>query len=123
MNFSTLFDTILQKIGSLTAPLGHLLDQTNLPKQIEAVDFPGLFSNPWFLVPFIGLVGYLLYKKAFRDITILGLILGAWYASGTPYMQTLVVNGELQMTKVLPVMFGGAVILGVVIYLLFGRSE
>jgi len=123
VNFSNLFDTILQKIGALTAPLGHLLEQTNLPKQVEAVDFPGLFSNPWFLVPFIGLTGYLLYKKAFRDLGILGLLLGAWYASGTPYMQSLVVDGELQMTKVLPVMFGGAAVLGIVIYLLLGKSD
>ena len=123
MNFSALFDTILQKIGSITAPLGRLLEQTKLPEQIQAVDFPGLFSNPWFLVPFIGLAGYLLYKKAFRDLTIIGLILGTWYASGTPYMQTLVVNGELQMAKVLPVMFGGAVVLGIVIYLLVGKSD
>ena len=71
----------------------------------------------------IALVGYLLYKKALRDLVILGAILGMWWASGTPYMQTLVVDGELQINKVLPVLFGGAAVLGLVIYLLIGRSD
>ena len=62
-------------------------------------------------------------KKAVRDLIILGAVLGIWYASGTAYMQTLVVGGELQVSKVLPVLFGGAAILGFVIYLLFGRSD
>jgi hypothetical protein len=38
-------------------------------------------------------------------------------------MQTLVVNGELQVNKVLPVLFGGAALIGLIIYLLFGRSD
>jgi hypothetical protein len=56
-------------------------------------------------------------------MVILGAIMGVWYASGTPYMQTLVVNGEVQVAKVLPVVFGGAAILGLIIYLLLGRSD
>jgi hypothetical protein len=48
-------------------------------------------------------------------IVILGAILGMWWASGTTYMQTLVVDGELQINKVLPVLFGGAAVLGLVI--------
>lgn len=123
MNFSALSDSILQKIGSFTEPLGRLLEQTKLPEQIKAVDLAGLLSNPWFLVPFIALIGYLLYKKAFRDLFILGTILALWWVSGTQYMQTLVVNGELQVNKVLPVLFGGATILGLIIYLIFGRSD
>jgi hypothetical protein len=34
----------------------------------------------------------------------------------------LIVNGELQIGKVLPVMFGGAAALGIIIYMYFGRS-
>jgi hypothetical protein len=123
VNFSALSDSILQKIGSFTEPLGRLIEQTKLPEQIKAVDLAGLLSNPWFLVPFIALIGYLLYKKAFRDLFILGTILALWWVSGTQYMQTLVVNGELQVNKVLPVLFGGATILGLIIYLIFGRSD
>jgi len=110
-------------VGAFLEPMGKFLEKTHLVEQIKAVDFPGLFTNPWFLVPFIALVGYLLYKKAFRDMIIIGAIIGAWYASGTPYMQTLVVNGELQISKILPVLFGGAALLGLVIYLLLGRSD
>ena len=106
------FDSIWRWVGS-----------THLPEQVRDVDFVGLFTNPWFLVPFVALVGYLLYKKALRDLVILGAILGMWWASGTEYMQTLVVNGELQINKVLPVLFGGAAVLGLVIYLLIGRSD
>ncbi len=110
-------------IGAITESIGQMIEKTHLVEQIKKVDFPGLFTNPWFLVPFIALVGYLIYKKAFRDMIILAAILGAWYASGTPYMQTLVVDGHLQVGKVLPVLFGGAALLGLIIYLLLGRSD
>ncbi|WP_240194882.1 hypothetical protein [Desulfobulbus rhabdoformis] len=123
MNVNAFFDSILDKFGAITEPIGRFLEQTKLPDQIHSVDFSGLFSNPWFLVPFIGLVGYLLYKKAFRDLFIMGTIVALWWVSGTQYMQTLVVNGELQVNKVLPVLFGGAALIGLIIYLLFGRSD
>ncbi len=96
---------------------------THLQEQVRDVDAIALFSNPWFLVPFVALMGYMVYKKAFRDIIILAAIMGVWWASGTEYMQTLVVGEELQINKILPVLFGGAVILGVVIYLLISRSD
>lgn len=123
MNFSATFDAILQKIGVMTEPIGRFIESTHIPEQIKATDLPSLFTNPWFLVPFIALIGYLLYKKAFRDLLIVGTIIALWWVSGTHYMQTLVVNGELQVTKVLPVLFGGAAILGLIIYILFGRSD
>lgn len=123
MDVKAMLDALQQKIERSGEAIGSWLDMTHLPEQIEAVDFVGLFTNPWFLVPFVALVGYLLYKKAFRDLIILSLIMGVWYASGTHYMQTLVVGDELQVTKVLPVLFGGAVVLGFIIYLLFGRSD
>ena len=118
-----MFNSIGAKVGALFEPVGRFFEGTRLPEQIKAVDFPGLFTNPWFLVPFIGLVGYLIYKKAFRDMIIIGAIMGAWYASGMPYMQTLVVNGHVQINKILPVVFGGAAILGLIIYLLISRSD
>ena len=99
------------------------LEETRLPDQIRDVDAIGLFTNPWFLVPFVILIGYLLYKKAFRDMIILAAIVGVWWVSGTEYMQTLVVDGEVQIKKVLPVLFGGAAILGILIYLLISRSD
>lgn len=109
-------------VGSFFSRIGDLVQATNLPDQIKDVDFVGLFTNPWFMIPFVAYVIYLLYKQAFRDLIIVGIIIAVWWVSGTEYMQTLVVGDELQINKVLPVLFGGAVILGFVIYLFFGRS-
>ena len=99
------------------------IDSTKLPEQIKEVDYIGLSTNPWFLVPFVIFVLYLLYKQKWRDIIFVAVFIGIWWVTGTDYMQTLVVGEELQVKKVLPVMFGGAAILGLLIYLLFGRSD
>lgn len=123
MEFGGVIESIKEKTGAAWESVAGLLEKTHLPEQIKDVDFAGLFSNPWFLVPFIALVSYFIWKQAFRDLIIMALLLGVWYATGTSYMQTLVVGDELQVNKVLPVLFGGAVVLGVIIYLLFGRSD
>jgi len=110
-------------MGGFLDNIFSFIDSTKLPQQITEVDYVGLFTNPWFLVPFVCFVGYLVYKQKWRDIIFIIIFTGIWWASGTEYMQTLVVGEELQVNKVLPVLFGGAVILGIVIYLLFGRSD
>lgn len=96
---------------------------THIQQQIVDVDYIGLFTNPWFMVPFVALLIYLLYKQAFRDLIIILIFVAVWWASGLDYMQTLIVKGELDIKKILPVVFGGAAVLGFVIYLLFGRSD
>jgi hypothetical protein len=98
------------------------VDSTHLLEQIREVDAVGLFSNPWFLVPFILFVGYMLYKQAWRDMALIAIFIGVWWVSGTQYMQTLVDGDQLRIEKILPVVFGGGITLGVVIYLLMGRS-
>jgi len=98
-------------------------DSTHLQEQITEVDFVGLFTNPWFMVPFVALVVYLLYKQSFKDLILLAMLIGVWWVSGTEYMNTLIIGNELQMDKVLPVVFGGAIALGLAIYILFGRSD
>ena len=99
------------------------IESTHIQKQISDVDFVGLFTNPWFMVPFVAIVLYLLYKQAFKDLIIVLIFVAVWYVSGLDYMHTLIVNGNVQISKVLPVVFGGAAVLGFVIYLLFGRSD
>ena len=96
---------------------------TKLEEQINDVDVIGLFTNPWFLVPFILLIGYFIYKQEFKNILLVAVVTGLWWASGTEYMNTLIVNGELQAKKVIPVVFGGAAILGLLVYIYFGRSD
>ena len=110
-------------MGNFLDSIFSFIDSTNLPQQISEVDYIGLFTNPWFLIPFIGFVGYLIYKAKWRDIVFVIIFILIWWVSGTDYMQSLVVGEELQVNKVLPVLFGGAVVLGIIIYLLFGRSD
>ena len=69
-----------QPVDRYPLEIGQFLAKTHLPEQIKAVDFPGLFANPWFLVPFIALTGYLLYyagSETFRQqVSWMHLILG-----------------------------------------------
>lgn len=121
--FTAIGEGFLHKIDQFFTAIGEVFTKTKLPEQIHASDFHGLLHNPWFMLPLIALIGYLLYKKLFRDLIILSIFLGIWYVSKLPYMQTLVINGILQINKVLVVMVGGGVLLGIVIYLFFGRSD
>jgi hypothetical protein len=98
------------------------IESTHIQQQIKDVDI-GLFTNLWFMVPFVALMVYLLYKQSFRDLIIITLFVAVWWISGTEYMNSLTVDGILQMNKVLPVLFGAAAALGFIIYLLFGRSD
>jgi hypothetical protein len=99
------------------------IHSTQVLQQFKEVDAVGLFSNPWFLIPFICLIGYLLYKQSFREIIVIFIGFGCWHISGTEYMHTLIVGDEIQLAKVLPVVFGSACVLGIIIYLYFGRSD
>ena len=98
-------------------------EATGVPAQIHAVDMAGLFSNPWFLVPFLLAVCYLLYRQAFTDLMVIGIGIGLWAFSGSSCMQGLVVDGQLDLGRILPVAgvwIGG---LAAIIYLLFIRSD
>lgn len=112
---------VAEKTGSFFEKIGDIVNATHIPQQIKDVD-TNLFVNPWFMVPLVAFVGWQIYRQAFKDIILVALILGLWWVSGTHYMQTLIVDGELQIGKVLPVMFGGAAVLGFIIYMYFGRS-
>jgi hypothetical protein len=95
----------------------------HIQEQIRDVDFIGLFTNPWFIIPFALMVCYLFYKQNWKDLIIITIFIAVWWASGTDYMNSLLVDGEIQIDKILPVIFGGAAVLGFVIYLFFGRSD
>jgi hypothetical protein len=95
----------------------------HIQEQIRDVDIIGLFSNPWFIIPFVLMVCYMLFKQKWKDLIIVTIFVAVWWVSGTNYMDSLLVNGEISVEKILPVVFGGAVVLGFVIYLLFGRSD
>ncbi len=103
--------------------IGLWIDSTNLPQQIKEVDYVGLFTNPWFLLPFIGFLIYLLYKQSWNSVIMIGVGIGVWIFSGSSFMQNLIVDGELQLEKILPILAVGIVALGIIVYLLFIRSE
>jgi len=96
---------------------------THLQEQIKDVDVVGLFTNPWFIIPFAVMILYMLIKLRWKDLIIVSIFVGVWWVSGTHYMNTLIIGDELQLNKILPVIFGGAAVLGFVVYLLFGRSD
>ena len=105
------------------AKIVEFIHSTQVLQQFKDVDVVALFTNPWFLVPFICLISYMLYKQDFREIIVIFIGFGCWHISGTEYMNTLIVNNEIQLAKVLPVVFGAACILGLIIYMYFGRSD
>ncbi len=98
-------------------------EQIKVFQQIRDVDAAHLVANPWFMVPFVALLVYLLFKKKIKDIIIIGMLCAVWWVSGTEYMHTLIVGGIVQINKIIPVVLGGAVALAIVIYLIFGRSD
>jgi hypothetical protein len=110
-------------MGEFFAKILAWIESTHIQEQVADVDYVGLFSNPWFLVPFVLFVFYLLYKQALKDLVVIAAFVAVWWVSGTEYMDTLVVGDELQINKILPVLFGGAALLGFLIYLFFGRSD
>lgn len=110
-------------MGDFFSKILDMIESTHVVEQVAEVDYVGLFTNPWFLVPFICLILYLLWKQSFKEMIIIVIFVAVWWVSGTEYMNTLVVGDELQIKKILPVLFGGAAIMGFVIYLFFGRSD
>jgi hypothetical protein len=99
------------------------IHSTKVLEQLKDVDAVGLFTNPWFLVPFLCLIGYMLYKQDVKEIVVIVIGFLCWHISGTEYMATLIVDNEVQLHKVLPVVFGAACILGLIIYMYFGKSD
>jgi hypothetical protein len=110
-------------MADMFSSISSWFDSTHLHEQVVDVDFVGLFTNPWFMVPFVALILYMLYKQSLKDLILIAIMIGVWWVSGTDYMDSLIVDNELQMDKILPVVFGGAATLGLVIYILFGRSD
>ena len=106
-------------MGDFLGKFTDWVNDTQIPEQISQVDAGGLFTNWYFLVPFICFIAYLLYKQAFTNIFLIAIGFGVWFFTGTPYMQGLTVDGEIQIEKVLPVAFGAIVVLGIIIYILF----
>jgi len=105
------------------ARIFDFIESTQVSEQLRVVDIKGLFSNWYFLVPFICLLAYLLYRQKFTRLALIGIALGLWVFSGSSFMKDLIVNGELQLSKILPVAGVWLLAVGTAIYLLFMRSD
>ncbi len=99
------------------------IHQTQVLEQIKVVDATGLFHNPYFLAPFICVIIYNLYRQTFTNLIIIVLGLGLWYFTGTDYVRGAVVNGEVQISKILPLAGVGIVSIAIIVYLFFIRQD
>ncbi len=105
------------------AQMMEFINSTQIPAQFNAVDVKGLLTNGWFMIPFLALVGYQLFKQAFNNLALIAIGMGLWVFSGSHYVQEIRVNGEIQMDKVLPLVAVGVLTLGIIVYLFFIRSD
>ncbi len=96
---------------------------TNIPEQLTEVDWRGLFTNPWFMVPLLAQLGWWTYKQAVNAIVMTLLAIGVWIFTGTSYASGCIVNGNIQIDKILPVAGVGLGALMIVIYLFFLRGD
>ncbi|MDD5758605.1 MAG: hypothetical protein PHI06_05940 [Desulfobulbaceae bacterium] len=99
------------------------IHQTQVLEQIQAVDVSGLFHNPYFLAPFICVIIYNLYRQTFTNLIIIAIGLGLWYFSGTDYVRGAVIDGQVQISKIIPLAGVGIGSIGVLVYLLFIRQD
>lgn len=104
-------------------PVLDFIIETKVPEQIDKVDYKGLFSNAWFLVPYIALLAWNVYKQAFNSLIIIVLLTASWAFFGTPYMKEIMGRDEVALDAVLPVVGGFCVVFGFIIYRIFLKSD
>ena len=104
-------------------PVLDFIIDTKVPEQIQDIKYKELFTNGWFLVPYLAMLGWNVYKKAVNEIIIILLLTGAWAFCGTAYMQDILGREEIALEAVLPLVFGACTILGIIIYLVFLKDD
>ncbi|MBC8207622.1 MAG: hypothetical protein H8E79_00425 [Desulfobulbaceae bacterium] len=104
-------------MGEFFAFINDWIVSTKVPEQLRDVDAKNLLRNGYFMVPFIGIMMYFVFRQAFSYLIITALIFGLWWFSGTDMVTGAVVNGEIQMDRMLPVFGVGTIGLGIIAYL------
>lgn len=107
----------------LFKPVWNFVVSTKVPEQIDKIDYKGLFSNGWFLVPYIAMLAWNVYKQAINSIIIVLLLTGCWAFFGTPYMKAIMAQDEIQLNAILPLVAGACVVFGFIIYRIFFKSD
>ncbi|MDF1613371.1 hypothetical protein [Desulfurivibrio dismutans] len=105
------------------ASIAESINSTGVPGQIRNVEVMALFTNPWFMVPFVLFVVYKLYRQAVNTLVLTALVVALWILTGSPMMEGLIIDGELQLNKVLPVAGVGLLAAVIAVYFLFIRSD
>ena len=107
----------------ILGPVVDFINSTQIVEQIREVDAKNLFSNVWFLIPFLAFTGYKLYKQDVNALVLTGIGIGLWMFTGSSYMRGLIVNGQIQIGKILPVAFVFVGAIAVAVYFIFMRSD
>ena len=106
-------------MGDLWQRFLDILKATDIPRQVLEHDLAGLTHNLWFMIPFCLLILWLIYRKAWRDIAIVVLIVGLWWFAGSEYMDGTVVDGKPVLMKMLPIVGVFIAAVAIIAYLLF----
>ncbi len=100
------------------------IESTQVFEQLETFDSIGLFTNPWFLVPFIALIIYWVVTQQIKEIAIVGVAVMVFVFMGSGYVDGLIdARGNIQLNKILPIIGVGIGAIAIIIYLLFIRSD
>jgi len=113
----------LSRIEDILSPVFKFIHDTGIPKQINTIDYHGLFTNPWFMVPLIAVILYEIFRRHIKSVISIFIFFGVWAFFGTPYMQEILKSDTVGLGKILPLLGGAVIILAIVIYMYFLRSE
>jgi predicted RND superfamily exporter protein len=114
---------IIDNIADILAPVIRFIHDTKVPEQINSIDYHGLFTNPWFMVPLVAVILYELFRRSIRSVISIVIFLGVWAFFGTPYMQEILTSDTVTLDKILPLLGGAVLLLAIIVYMYFLRSE
>jgi len=104
-------------------PVVDFFVETKIPEQIDNIQYKELFTNGWFLVPYLSWLAWNVYKRQFNSLITILLLSGSWAFFGTPYMRGVMNQETIQLGTILPLVGGACTVLGIIIYIFFFKSE
>jgi hypothetical protein len=96
---------------------------TNVISQVNRVDYEALFTNPWFMVPFGLFILVLVIWGKWRVVILVAIAVGIWIFSGTEYIAGMVVDGEINLPRLIPFIVAGLFVAIIALFALLGRSD
>lgn len=117
-----IWDTI-KAVFFFFAPVVDFIVETKVPEQLEKIQYQELFTNGWFLVPYLAWIIWNLYKRQINSLITILLLSGSWVFFGTPYMRNIMNQETIQLGSIIPLVGGACLVLGVIIYIYFFKSE